>query len=259
MANLQDCGYALSELDYRRFGVRTAKGICRDLNDWNIVADQILKDQIELALIRVPVAALMVVQKLLEAGALLCDVTAWFEKVLQQDQMLEADCKDHQVLESTLEVRLARSDEGPALEALATKIFAGYNNHYAADDRLPLSHTQEVYPDWLCRMHSSTDASVWVLMRESNLAGVAALTGIGSTHQDVALFGISEEYSGRGLGVRFLDRVVSLARRDGCEKLTYSTQTHNLAARRMACRSGFLPISDYFVFHIWTDRWGRCR
>ncbi|XOV86711.1 MAG: hypothetical protein ACFHX7_17285 [Pseudomonadota bacterium] len=140
----------------------------------------------------------------------------------------------------------------PEREALVSKIFVDYTNHYMSN---PLLHPDDVlagYQEW----GMSFDMG-WVLYDRKRPVAFANCS-VKHGAFDGTLFGVIEEYAGRGIYGDLVSYTQARAIEMGHDMMTISTQVQNLAVQKAWVRRGFSIARAVNTFHVnclLSDEW----
>jgi ribosomal protein S18 acetylase RimI-like enzyme len=146
-------------------------------------------------------------------------------------------------MRTAMDVRIARPDE---LAAAGEVAFAAYD----AAGLLPASVDYgAVLRDAAGR---ATAADVLVAVVGEAVVGTVTYIGGDSPLREIArdgeaefrMLGVAPEGQGAGVGVALVERVVAMARRQGCESVVCSSRTTMHAAHRLYARLGFVRAPE---------------
>lgn len=237
--------YSLSEIDYQRFGIITAKALIHSTTALIDTYRQCQEDKVKLLILRIPAENLKLVEEVFKKNAKLMDILCYFEYTFaQQFNALPLITNEYQF-------RLASNNDIFSLQNIVRSIFRNYPNHYHNDIRLSRDAISSVYPSWIETIMKSPNALVFIIENDNIMLGLSAMLPDNTDSYDIALFGIHPQFTNQGLGSILLHHCMHRVWTQGIKQITYSTQLTNLTARRMLAHHGFLPTHDVLTFHLW--------
>ncbi len=204
-------------------------------------------DKPDIAMIRVPSERLREVNENLLFGVapILADTLVEYECPL-------AGLRPAPIRNSTFEFVQIMDVPVAEREALVGKIFVDYTNHYMSN---PLLHPDDVLAGYLEWGMSFTMG--WVVYDQARpvaFANCSVKKGV----FDGTLFGVVEEYSGRGIYGDLVSFTQTKAVELGHQMMTISTQAQNLAVQKAWVRRGFSIARSVNTFHVnslLSDQW----
>lgn len=144
-------------------------------------------------------------------------------------------------------------EPGPTeVEHAVRDMFADYTNHYAANPRTPAGLVVDGYVQWAVHHLGRDDAAVHVLAADDGVAALAAVT-YDDRGVEIDLAGVVAAHRRRGLYQHLLDLVSTRAADRGVERVSISTQVHNLPPRRAWAQRGWLPTEAQQTLHLVRD------
>lgn len=235
----------ISDLDTKRFGVRTAKVTLAP----SLTAGDLLtwcsNQKVELLIARCDALDRKSIHQLQSAGAILMDTLISF-----RIDIVKAPKDDG---EAKFLFRSAVSADGEKLRDIARLSFADYWGHYHNDPRLTGEFSAgDVYGDWVYRACNEAAPNREVLIAEAgkSAAGFALLESKGDTGIG-ALYAVAPEAQGQGVYRSLLMQSLKWCQARGLREMTYRTQGTNFIAQRQVSRLGFEPFHLEFTFHKW--------
>ena len=188
------------------------------------------------------------------------DVTV-FHQLSQQltgeARLLHADTLVHSAGDTTTATlrplphgyRVAEQDPTPEQLARAVRdMFAEYTNHYAANPRTPTALVVDGYVEWALGHLERDDAAIHALAHAADLAAVAAVSYAEGVEIDLA--GVTAAHRRKGLYQHLLDLTSVRAAARGVERVSISTQVHNLPPQRAWAQRGWLPVEAQQTLHL---------
>ena len=236
---------SLSDIDEKRFGLRTAKASDIRAQDIPDVIRYCTEQMVELLIARCPTSDLQVVQKMEQLGFLLMDTLIYFSYDLTT-RPIKSDTSFNMI-------RMVRPGEEEAVRSVAVDIFQGYLGHYHADSRLDRNKCNAVYSDWAYRSCVSPDVADAVLVAETDgkVIGFGAIRINSPVEGEGMLFGVTPLFQGKGIYRSIMIGCLNWCAERGLERMIISTQITNLASQKVWIRLGFEPIRSYHTFHKW--------
>jgi hypothetical protein len=245
MANMD---YALSKLDFDRFGVVTAKVALDDLDDVAQMMQLASKDEAQLLIVRTPTNCLDVAQRLEASGAFLADTLVYFQKK-------QVSLYDVQLPEG-YHACVATEADALEIEALAKSTFQGYSGHYHADSRLEPKSCDDVYSSWAKNscLQSALADEVVLLKKNSEIAAFATLKIKNEIDFEGVLFGVSPLHRSKGLHLNLMQLAENWGGENNCRRFLTSTQITNVTVQKNWCRVGMEPLNSFYTFHLWMNQ-----
>lgn len=237
---------AFSEVDYKRFGVRTARAYNVNEANYNEVLTFCKDQQIELLIARCLSTELKIAQQMQKDGFILMDTLVYYVRSLIEPIPLD---------EGIAQVRLFSPNDTDKVKAVAEKAFKGYRGHYHADDRLPQHLCDEAYADWAYQSCTKTGFADAIIIAEhqSEIKGFLTLKIRPPLIGEGILFGVSPETQGLGIGRSLMIFALRWFQEQGLNQMLISTQIVNLASQKVWTRLGFEISHAYYTFHKWFD------
>lgn len=237
----------LSEIDERRFGVRTvlAHGVTKE--DLSQVNHFCLKNNVQLSIARVNTNHLDVVQQMEDDGYRLMDTLVYYAFKYAKKAVPE-DTSQHRI-------RSIQPDDLDEVKTIATESFKGYYGHYHADPHLPDDKCDAVYIDWAGKSVTSEAFAneVLVIVGDNRLNGFATLRKNSDTKGEGVLFGVAPHAQGQGIYRTMMIHGMIWCQQQGAEQMVVSTQVNNIAVQKVWARLGFEMDRSYYTMHKWFD------
>lgn len=238
----------LSELDWRRFSVVTAKAKIGDGDTVDELIRQAKDMGTQLLIVRLSTNNISLVHDLEKNEAILTDTLVYFQK------------KKIQKYEITLPNGYwacnAESADAVAVETIAAEAFKGYFGHYHADCRLDRQGCDDVYSSWAknsCKKGDFAD-EVILLKSDDEIAAFATLKKINNDDYEGILFGVAPKHKGKGLHLNLMKLSQNWGCDNGVQRLLTSTQITNVTVQKNWCRVGMEPLQSFYTFHLWLDK-----
>jgi 3-hydroxybutyryl-CoA dehydratase len=199
----------------------------------------------DIAIVRIPSEKVDQVARLELYGVapLVTDTLVYYGRDLSESDLGEIRNRD-------LEFRLGSDKDRDRLSHLIGEIFAGYRNHYAGNPILPGSEILDGFVEWgLSYLQEDEDYICWVLYDGERPVAFANCKRYDDCLEGV-LFGVSSEYSGRGIYGDLMTFTQRDAIRRDCTRMIVSTQIQNLAVQKAWVRRGFRLYESWNTVHL---------
>lgn len=235
----------LSKLDSERFGYITARGeLSKDISIEAAIncAKELGADVL---MLRVPTTNLQGAQQALTIGAILTDTLVYYNYKVSDPVPI--------VLDDKLTHRLLNSQDAQKVESLAREAFRDYLGHYHADPKLSRQAADETYASWAyrsCLGFPVADAVIGIENDKSDIMGFITL----KRDQQLTLIelnAVSPHYQQRGIYAALVGLAINWAVKQGCVKLSVSSQLNNISVQKVWCRLGFEPSKSFYTLHLW--------
>jgi ribosomal protein S18 acetylase RimI-like enzyme len=235
----------LSPLEKERFGFITARG---ELTSETSIADVLQRAndlRAEIVMLRVPTSNLLGAQQALAQGAILADTLVYYEAAVRE--------QDDVVLGRGLRHRMLGPPEASKVEKLARAAFKNYVGHYHADPKLPKEAADESYASWAYRSCEGLPVANVVIGIEDDVDDIVGFIAL-KRHADLAsieLNAVSPTHQRRGIYTALVGLAMNWAMKEGCSRISVSTQLNNVSVQKVWSRFGFEPTKSYYTLHLW--------
>lgn len=234
-----------SPLESARFGLRVHRAAVETI-DAARIADEIERERVDVAIVRLPSPALASADALAQYGLapILADTQVLYGIDLAAYEPASAG--------AAITLRAATRDDAALLERMARAIFADYQSHYHANPLFSREKILDGYAEWAARHAGADDGSAaWLVERDGALAGFSCY---GIDRADGVAVGILNGVlpAARGHGVyrgmlhAMLEHFADL----GLRRFEIATQTHNTIVQRVWTQSGLSLRTTYNTLHI---------
>jgi GNAT superfamily N-acetyltransferase len=236
---------ALSALDEKRFGIKSAKASLQGAEDLPEVMGFCQEHGVRFLIARCPTRELKAVQELERLGFLLMDTLIYYSCSLERESIPDG--------EEGAAVRLIRPGEEDQVKCVAKESFKGYCGHYHADERLDRKTCDEVYTDWAYNSCISREVAAAVLVGElgGKVQAFATLSLRSPQEGEGVLFGVAPAFHGKGIYRQLMINGMKWCVEQGLQHMLVSTQIINTAVQKVWVRLGFEPGMSYYTFHKW--------
>jgi GNAT superfamily N-acetyltransferase len=237
----------LSDLDEKRFGVRSARASGVTLESLPAVIEFCRENEVVFLIARCPTTGLQAVQAMERQGFLLMDTLMTYTKDLRKCP-IPAD-------EGDVPIRPLRPGEEEAVELVAREALRGYFGHYHADPRLDPAKCDEVYVDWAVRSCRSREVADEVLVAEweGQVVGFGTMRRNSDEETEGVLYGVSPEHQRRGIYQSLALQGMEWALAQGAVRAVASTQVVNIGVQKVWSRLGLEPSHSHHTLHKWFD------
>ena len=233
---------AYSALDSQRFGIRVFRAGPDNVEAVAELMQFARSGDVDLLILRCPVAAVAAAQELERAGCFLADTLVYYRGPTSGF-----------TASPTLPgcIRLGQEADRAALEGIARASFTGFFGHYHADPRLDPVAATEGYVQWASS--ALDDAASLVLVSETGgrLSGVLTAKKLNAKTWEILLNGVAPEFQRRGIYAALFREVGCRARLQGASEVLVSTQLANLAPQKVWTRAGLELDHALYTFHWW--------
>ncbi len=233
---------AYSALDSQRFGIRVFRA---RTNNVEAVADLLQfarSTDLDLLIVRCPVAAVASAQALERSGAFLTDTLVYYRGPTSGFVPSAAPSPS---------VRLCEEADRASLQAIARASFAGFFGHYHADPRLDPTAATEGYVEWASSALGDAASVVLVSETDGSLSGFLTAKKLDAKTWEIVLNGVAPEFQRRGIYAALFREIGCLARTQGVSELLVSTQLANIAPQKVWTRAGLTLDHALYTFHWW--------
>lgn len=141
------------------------------------------------------------------------------------------------------------------LETLKKISYSLYkDSRYYYDGNFPLEKIHEFYQNWLEKgVKGEFDNLCLCIFNNSEPVGFCTIKYENQIVARIGLFGISENYQGKGIGLKLLNFVFNYLLDKKFQKVTVVTQGRNYSAQRLYQKAGFLTKSTELWYHKWME------
>jgi dTDP-4-amino-4,6-dideoxy-D-galactose acyltransferase len=170
------------------------------------------------------------------------DIRLTFEKQLRKTERIN-------IPEGYL-IRKATKDDIGRLKKIAGNIYKLSRYYYDANfDQVKVS---EFYANWIEKAVLGTfDHYTYVLCHGEAPVGFCSVREQRKNAASIGLFGMSADYSGKGLAQILLDATLQKLKENGIDYVEVVTQGRNYGAQRLYQRAGFVTKSTELWYHKW--------
>ena len=237
----------LSELDEKRFGIKTAKALGVTAATLPGVLQFCIDHDVVLLIARCSADNLCAAQAMERAGFLLMDTLVYWSRDLVHTPLPDD--------KGRAPIRPVRPGEAEQVRQVAAAAFRGYFGHYHADERLDDEKCDEVYADWAYRCATSRESTDEVLVAEigGNIAGFMTVWMNSAEEGELGVAGTAREARGQGVYSSLILGCLEWCKAHGVHTAIASTQIYHTAVQRVWAKAGFLPSHALYTFHKWFD------
>jgi ribosomal protein S18 acetylase RimI-like enzyme len=238
----------LSEIDEKRFGIRTARADDIHTNDLAALTEFCKANEVVLLIARCGVNELSAAQGLIRLGALLTDTLVYYRRDMRSEIKSEKRVKP-------INLKPIESNDDETVPTIAAAAFSNFVGHYHSDPRLDKTRCDETYVDWAVNLCGKAGDGYDVFLVEMNGTPVGfIITHISpNKHAEIVLQAMDPKFQNRGLYRAALLETVKYYGALGFEDLLISTQLANTAVQKACTDLGFEFISGAYTFHKWFD------
>jgi len=240
-------GIRLSEIDERRFGIRTARADGITVDALPSVMDFCRAEDVSLLIARCSVHELRAAQEMELEGFSLMDTLVYYRCDLEASPIPQDRGK--------FCVRPIHPGDEHMVKAVAAEAFKGYHGHYHADRRLDYLKCDEAYTSWALRSCLSRQVADEVLLADldGSIGGFATLRLNSREEGEGVLFGVAASARRRGVYRSLMIGGMEWCLSRKSTGMVVSTQITNIAVQKIWVRLGFEPGHYHYTFHKWFD------
>jgi ribosomal protein S18 acetylase RimI-like enzyme len=235
-----------SPLESARFGLRVFRAEA-DTVDAGAIAAEIGREEIDVAIVRMPARALTpALEGLRRCGfaPIVADTLVAYGRELAAADEVPGDKR--------LVLRSAQSGDAGLLASMARSIFADYATHFHANPWFAHDRILDGYAEWAARHAQARDGSAaWLVEHEGALAGFSCygIDGASGTATGV-LNGILPDSRRRGAYRAMLEAMLTDFSASGLQRFRIATQAHNAAVRGVWTSLGLALERESHTVHI---------
>lgn len=236
---------SLSDLDEKRFGIRTAKAPNMKYSDIQYIINFCSVNRVEFLITRCSTLDLDAVHEMEDRGFALMDTLIYFKKEFNK-YIINNDKSD-------IIIRSLMRGEELLVRSIAKDAFRGYSGHYHSDSNLAKEQCDEVYSDWAYNSCLSQKIADTVLIAEfsGEVIGFATMKRNILEEGEGVLFGVSPNFQGKGIYKLLMIGGMNWCVNNKIGTMIVSTQITNVAVQKVWSRLGFEPSHSYYTFHKW--------
>lgn len=236
-----------SDVDYKRFGLKTAKLSVDNQNlDIRSVLSTFKKNNGQLFIIRCDTTLFKTLYQLqYEEGFFLTDSMLNFSISIHTNATSSVSKKKE------YEIVSADKDYSDLLSKIATKAFAGYLGHYHNNPRLNNKRCDEVYVDWSKNLVLRDDMADAVLVCRYNdsIVGFASL----KLKNEVAVAGllcVDPAFEGEGIATTLHQKRFEWCKEKGIRNFQINTSINNQKYINLLINIGYKFRSASYILHL---------
>lgn len=233
-----------SPLESARFGLRIFRGVF-DAPDARVVADLVAREDVDIAILRVPAHKVGMAAELASAGlpAFVADTLVHYGADI--GTLALAAPRD-----PSLRMRSALPSD---IESVARQVFTGYVSHYNANPYLETKRIPDGYAEWAAHHAVANDEGRAAYLMEAgmNVVGFSCtqtLLNIGEMRG--ILNGVLPQSRGRGLYRDMLRLLLQRCKSEGLARFAIATQSHNTSVQRVWTSEGLLLEREEATIHV---------
>ncbi|WP_020526761.1 GNAT family N-acetyltransferase [Flexithrix dorotheae] len=235
-------------IDSQRFGLVIYRAeSAEELNTQNLLT-QILDNNIDTAIIRIPTIHLSQLYKLQRTAMpfIVADTLAYYTKNIKDLGRKELKNKD-------LEFKKAGVEDHHDLNAIVKETFGNYVNHYRMNPFFDNQHVTDGYLDWM-RSYAENDPNriCWLIKRDGKTIGFSTFNFQTEGIAKGILYGVSPSERGNGIfkDIMTFAQNYALEEREEIEQMETITQIENVAVQKVWVSDGFVLDHTSNTIHI---------
>ncbi|HEX5121810.1 MAG TPA: GNAT family N-acetyltransferase [Rhodanobacteraceae bacterium] len=233
-----------SPLESARFGLRVFRAAV-DVIDAARIADEIGRERVDVAILRLPATAIDGADALARHGfaPIVADTQVVYGTDLAADARAPAD--------ASITLRAATRDDAALLDRMARSIFADYESHYTANPVFSREKIVEGYAEWAARHAGADDGSAaWLVEHDGALAAFSCYRIEPDGVAIGVLNGVLPAARGRGVYRGMLNAMLERFAAMRLPRFEIATQTHNAIVQRVWAQSGLSLRAKYTTLHV---------
>ncbi len=233
-----------SPLESARFGLRVFRATV-DAIDATRIADEIGRERVDVAILRLPATAVDAADALARHG--LAPIVADTQVVYGTDLAAHARAP----ADASITLRDATRDDAALLDRMARSIFADYESHYTANPLFAREKIVEGYGEWAARHADAGDGSAaWLVEHDGTLAAFSCYRIEPGGVAIGVLNGVLPTARGRGVYRGMLNAMLQRFATLQLPRFEIATQTHNAIVQRVWAESGLSLRAKYITLHV---------
>ena len=241
----------INDLETGRFGIVCARFRAGETLSYNELVEmnrQAREAGVRMVSTRVDVGALAQVHALEADGFRLMDTIVYFGGPLRP-AIAGRSAPDG------VTFRQARSEDAPAVAAIARRAFEGYIGHYHADPRLDRSAADAAYVEWAetSIARPGPDDRAFVATRGATALGFLTVRSLSCGACEIVLNAVDPACQGQGIYRALLRATREMFDGPDDGRLSVSTQINNYTVQRIWSREGLVHERSSYTFHKWFD------
>ena len=221
---------AYSPYETDRFGLRIFRGT-PELSDAPALIDEIRREHVDVAILRVPAQAQALAATISEAGL----PTIVADSLVQYSADVRLR-RDPPTAATSLRLRPAENRDRANLEWMVRQIFDGYATHYHSNPLFDPARILDGYAEWAVRHIDASEQGrlAWIVEVDGEDAGFSCVE-IAPDRGEArgVLNGVLPAKRGRGVYRSMLRAMLDRFADDGLRRFVISTQAHNAAVQRV--------------------------
>lgn len=240
----------ISVIDTERFGFKIAK-----VNDFEnqpkVILNFLKNNNVKLVLTKIPLENLALINELEQLNFQIKDIQATYKFDL-------INLKTNEIGKTEgLIIRDANPNDIPELKKIATESFNNYG-HYAADNKLDVKKSNEIYSDWIARSCEDCNVADKVLVAEYNgkIAGFLTFKIYSKDSLRYAAGGIgavSKMYRNINLFKVLIFEGLLWGKEIGLDWEEHNVLINNYPVNKSFTKSNFYIYKTFVTMHHWIE------
>jgi len=126
------------------------------------------------------------------------------------------------------------------------------DSRYFYDGNFNIDKINIFYSEWLEKAILGTfDHECYCVKDQNKPIAFCTLRYTSNETVSIGLFGVSQEFSGKGIGSLLINKILSMCKKNNYKKVTVVTQGRNYGAQRLYQSAGFRTESTELWYHKW--------
>jgi dTDP-4-amino-4,6-dideoxy-D-galactose acyltransferase len=225
--------------DFFGFPVARVNSLSNETKDWENILNQLRIQGIKLAYWQVMPDDHYFCEFAKENNGELVDIKTTYSNLLEAENYIKSEN-----IETYVGIE-------PCSQLLNLAVQCGTFSRYAIDKKIPHEKFEELYQLWIIKSVKKTLADdVLVYTINGNIIGLVTVYENQNTG-NIGLFGVDENYRGKGIGKALLNAAKNYFLEKGIQKINVVTQGQNLSACKVYESAGFIVYKKYAFYHFW--------
>ena len=234
-----------SPIDSHRFGLEIYR-MHANILDGERIRDQIIKNQVDTAIIRIPSKNLYSIDSLIKISM----------PFMVADTLIQynLDLKEHQpkaLSNEKLNFIWALPEHHTELNKMVAESFGTHSNHYRNN---PIFNNKLVligYQDWI-NSYAVGDSKkhCFIVDLEGEYIGFATFKFENNKHVKGVLYGVNTHYRRHHIFTDIMRYIIGYAKEKGYEKIQVLSQIENTITQKVWLSEGFLPFGAINTIHV---------
>lgn len=234
-----------SEIDSKRFGLKIHRMRTEKIDAPYVLA-QVLEQEIDVAILRVPATQLAQLDKLERTAMpfIVADTLAEFKLDLTKAEPRE-------LAHPEIDYVLATPQHHAEINHIVLETMNEYVNHYRANPFFDNRNVNDGYQDWVKSYAESSDKRIcWLLREKGETIGFAAFNFEEEGVAKGILYGVRKKDRRRNIFRDIMRHGINYAIDRGCHEMQATSQIENIVLQRVWSSEGFTLVNSLNTIHV---------